>query len=224
MIAESQLARLAGLGRRVEQSNGGSLTSIRAEVNAFVAATQATALQARSAAATAQAAEMAVHAAQAEARRVTGDFVHDFYERKVFDPYLRFASEDEEKAYREREEARRQQIEAARAEGTPEGDARALDLAKDQLLDAGQHGADRSPDYEPMLNDLTAAQQNLRAAQAPQAKAEVDSALDEPASVGEAQFVSPDIIASLRRAGVATAASTSPPPPDVRQSQTITVS
>jgi hypothetical protein len=40
------------------------------------------------------------------------------------------------------------------AKGTPEGNAEALRLGKAQLIDAGAHGADRSPDYAPMLANL----------------------------------------------------------------------
>lgn len=199
-LAQNQLAHLTGLGRRIDHATGGSLASMRAEVMAFVAATQAASQQARTAAATAQPAEMALHAAQAEARHVTGDFVHDFYERRIFDPYLTFASVEEERAYREREEARQRAIAEARALGTPEGDLLALRLSEDQLRDAARYGADQSPDFAPTLESVTGARQSLEQAMGVSGlQAQQDH---ENAAAGQAALVSPEIIASLRSAGV----------------------
>lgn len=152
-------AQREGLGRllhRIAQAHGAGLVSIRAEVSAFVAAAQAVAQQARTVAATAQAAEVALHAASAAARQEITSFVHDFYEKKIFDPYLRFASVEDEEAYRKREAERREAIDKALAEGTPEGNLRANQLAIDQLKDAGAHGADQSPDYQPSIDRLEA--------------------------------------------------------------------
>lgn len=163
VIAQNQLSRLGGLGQTIEHARGVSLASIRAEVTAVVAATLATVQQARAAAAGGQAAELALHEAQAEAHRTTGDFLRDFYERRIFDKHLHFASTEDERAYREREEARQKEIEKARAEGTPEGELRATRLAIAQLEDAGAHGADASPEYQPALGGLKAAERGLAA-------------------------------------------------------------
>jgi hypothetical protein len=85
--------------------------------------------------------------ASAAAHQTVSDFERDFYERRAFDPYLRFASAEDEEAYRRREADRKAAIDRAMAERTPEGNLRANRLALDQLEDAGAHGADRSPEY-----------------------------------------------------------------------------
>lgn len=197
--AQGQMSRLAGLQHRIESASGAGLAAIRAELMASVAASQTLAQQTRSTVANAQAAEVALHAASAEAHRVTGDFVRDFYERKIFDPYLTFGSRDEERAYREREESRQRAIEEARALGTPEGELRALQLAKEQLLDAGRYGAAENPNYRPMLgridDAITPLEQSIYAR--PEAKQEAHDAFDS----AEAALVSPDLIAVLRATG-----------------------
>lgn len=202
LAAQSQLAGLGSLSRRVEHAHGSGLVSVRAEIAAFVAATQATVQQVRGATASAVAAEAALHKATAEAHRITGSFLDDFYEKKIFDPYLRFASPDDERAYREREDAYRRAIEAARAEGTPEGELRAVRLSREQLEDAGRHGADASPDYASRLAGLSAAEQNLAQAATTQQSAASEADLLHHAEPAQPELVSPDIIASLRTAGV----------------------
>lgn len=144
-------------------SHGSSLVSIRAEVAAFVAAAQVIANQAVASAATAQTAEAALHLASEAARREATSFVEDFYEKKIFDPFLGFASAEDEAAYRKREVERERAIKEALAEGTPAGNLRANQLAIDQLKDAGAHGADQSPDYQPSINRLEASRDVLEA-------------------------------------------------------------
>lgn len=210
VLAEQQLARLAGLQHHV--AHGGDAATLRAAVRATVEAVQAIVPQTRTSAANGHAADRALHQAVDQARRVTDDFVHDFYERRIFDPYLSFASPEEEQAYRDREEARQRAIEAARALGTPEGDLLAVRLSREQLEDAGRHGADRSPDYAASLDALRTAEEGLGQALGSARETEGLEALstaDSPASAaGEAPIVSPDILASLRNAGVSMA------PPD----------
>ncbi|MFT4251424.1 MAG: hypothetical protein QM608_02955 [Caulobacter sp.] len=161
--AEGQLGRLGNLAKRLEQAGPGALSALKAEVLAASVAAQTVAQQTRTAAAAGQASEVALHAAQADAHRVVDDFTHDFYDRKIFDKDLRFTSDEDERAYREREEARRREIEKAQALGTPEGELRALQLAKEQLLNAGAHGADKNPDFQKQLDQITAAQNGLEA-------------------------------------------------------------
>lgn len=202
--AEGQLAGLGKLQRRLEQAGPGALAAIRAEVVAFVAASQATASLVRTSAATAQSTEAALHLAQTEARRTVADFTRDFYERKVFDGDLKFASAEDERAYREREEKFRREIEKARAEGTPEGDLRALRLAREQLHDAGAHGADRNPDYAPMDKRMEAAEQKLatQVASTRGQAAQPEPAVDPLDAIAPSRSVPPGIIANLRAAGV----------------------
>lgn len=67
----------------------------------------------------------------------------DVFEKRVLDPYLCFASAVDEEAYRKRERERDEFRTHALALRTPEGDRRELELAQDQLRDAGGHGRDR---------------------------------------------------------------------------------
>ncbi len=202
-VAQNQISRLSGLLHRVESAHGGGLAAIRAEVVASVIASQTIAQQARSSGVTAQAAEAALHAASAEAHRLTGDFVRDFYERKIFDPYLVFGSPEEERAYREREAARLLAIESARAEGTPEGELRATRLALAQLNDAKDFGADQSPEFAATRDALTLAEQSL-AARMPQPA----QTHEEQAQIGleiapvPPVDLPPELLASLRTHGV----------------------
>lgn len=159
--AEAQLGRLGGLARRLEHAGPGAVAALKAEVLAAAFAAQALGQQSRAAAATAQSAEAALHAAQADARKAVDDFQRDFYQRKIFEKDLHFADDAAERAYREREEQRRREIEKAQAMGTPEGDLRAATLMKEQLLDAGAHGARNNPAFQQRLDQATAVQQRL---------------------------------------------------------------
>lgn len=195
--AEAQLGRLGTLARRLEQAGPGGLAALKAEVLAANFAAQALAQQSRTVAATAQNTEVALHAARHDARKAVDDFTRDFYERKIFEKDLRFASEEDERAYREREEQRRREIEKARAEGTPEGDLRALRLAKEQLVDAGAHGADQNPQYAPMLKGIDSATRRLEAATANR-----DAERRIEASQTAALDVPPDVLAVFRDSGM----------------------
>lgn len=183
-------------------SHGSSLVSIRAEVAAFVAAAQVVANQAVASAATAQTAEAALHLASEAARREVTSFVEDFYEKKIFDPYLRFASAEDEEAYRKREAERERAIKEALALGTPEGALRALELSKEQMLDAKAHGAGDSQEYNRIWNSLDAPTSDLKAQLAIRSETETSIA---PAAdtVKGADPVDP--ITVLRAAGVAVA-------------------
>lgn len=208
--AQGQMSRLAGLQHRIEHAHGGGLTVIRAEVMASVAASQTLAQQVRSTVAIAQAAEVALHAASAAARREVASFAHDFYERKIFDPYLRFASPEEEAAYRQREEAYQRAITAASAEGTPEGNLRATRLAIAQLEDAGAHGADASPDYAPTLAGLRTAERGLAGELARSSPAQRTVEAGEPPAsnvngITASTTIDAELLAQLRGTGMVVA-------------------
>lgn len=164
--AEAQLQGLSRLQHRVASAHGASLASIRAEVTASIAATQLFAQQARAAVATADMAEVALHAASAAARQEVTSFVHDFYEKKIFDPYLRFGSAEDEEAYRKREAERREAIDKALAEGTPEGNLRAAELSLEQMDDAKRFGAGDSPEFRARYDRLKGATSELSTASA----------------------------------------------------------
>tara|TARA_R110002051_G_scaffold269600_1_gene329788 strand:+ start:4120 stop:4803 length:684 start_codon:yes stop_codon:yes gene_type:complete len=204
------MSRLAGLQHRIEHAHGGGLAAIRAEVMASVAASQTLAQQARSTVASAQTAEMALHEASAVAHREVASFVHDFYEQKIFDPYLRFASPEDEAAYRQREEAYQRAINAASAAGTPEGNLQATRLAVAQLEDAGAHGADASPDYAPTLAGLRTAERGLAGELARSSPAQRTVEAGEPPAsnvngITASTTIDAELLAQLRGTGMVVA-------------------
>lgn len=142
------------------------------------------------------------------AREAVSDFADDYYGKRKFDPYLTFASDEEEREFRKREAQREKEIEAARAEGTPEGDKRAAGLSLAQLEDAGAHGADRSPDYELLRTKLATSNAGLEAqleAGKPTPTLSVEMAADPLDAPAPPADVPPDLLAKFRAAGVVVA-------------------
>lgn len=196
---------LQQLQRTVGTASLGSLLALRHEVAATSSSASALATQAISNAASTAAAQ--ANLSPAERARATIEALHrDLFENKVLDPYLRFASPEDEEAYRKREREREAEIKRALALGTPEGDRRALELQQDQLRDAGAHGADRSPDYSGLVQRADAAMADL------QPQAAHPSLADERivAAQSEGRAMSDDglgdILATLKAAGVTTPA------------------
>lgn len=177
--AQSQLQGLSRLQQRLAGACGADLVTLRAEISASIAATQLLVQQSRVAAAT-QSAEAVLREARQALREEVTALAEDFYEKKKFDPYLRFASAEDEAAYRKREAERQRQIADARAKGTPEGDLAAARILGEQMDDAGAHGADASPEFKPDRADLVAATARLKSALGPSAEAAkgIDGDLD----------------------------------------------
>jgi hypothetical protein len=98
------------------------------------------------------------------------------FQRRLFDPYLRFASAAEEAEYRAREAERQRAIADQLARRTPEGDLRAGGLVAGQMLDAHAHGAGASGDFLPRWERLTATLHRQR--QAMQAAGQSTAAFD----------------------------------------------
>jgi hypothetical protein len=180
--ATDQLTSLSRLQKRIGGCDIASLTAIRSEVAASVAATQALVQTAAAQGSSPQSAQAELYAASANAERSVRDFEKDFYERRIFDPYLKFASKEDEEAYRQREAERQQAIEKAREEHTPQGELRAVNLSIDQLNDAGAHGADRSPDYQRERDRLTKVHDQLSHAISSNDQSKPQTASNAPAS------------------------------------------
>ena len=92
--------------------------------------------------------------ASQNARAAVTDFTNDYFRDRKFDAYLTFKSEEDEREFRKREAERQRAIEEASALHTPAGDARALELSRAQLEDAGAHGAhssDRGRPFQAMV-------------------------------------------------------------------------
>ena len=150
-MIEQGRTQLHQLNALRDQLVGGAkdLPALRANVTAAVAAIHAYASDARTAASSAS---IATSAAQAQLQQVdlatraaTVSAANDLFERKVFDSYLRFGSSGDEEAYRQREAERDRYVHQQLAAHTPEGNLNAGGAELGQLMDAGAHGADKSP-------------------------------------------------------------------------------
>lgn len=203
---EGQLAALASVQQRLATGTVPA-AALRSEIAASVSASATAIQQAKASASGDRAERVGLDAARAQAQATVEDFTDAYYGRRIFDPYLRFASSEEEDAYRRREEDRRIAIEAARAEGTPEGDLRAAQLAREQLLDAGAHGADASPEYQPMMDRLDRTIANLEPVVAQdRQRAEAPSLpAPDPFDSIEASPTDPTVIAAFQATGVVVA-------------------
>lgn len=135
---------------------GGSLGGMDLTAAARLIQTSRTTLGAADAAHTAAAGTAAagLAAATTATRQEVGALSHDLFERRIFDPYLRFVSGGDEADYRTREAERQRQIADQLARGTAEGALNAGGLAAGQMLDAHAHGAGASPEFLPRWNRL----------------------------------------------------------------------
>jgi hypothetical protein len=200
-----QLSRLRD--QLVSGANGGAIraaaSSAIADLRAYTTQVSATVTAIQSGS---ESTKQALGQASDAAHRIVTDFVRDFYDRREFDAYLRFASTEDEDAYRRREAERRAVIEKALAENTPEANLRANKLAIEQMNDASAHGADRSPDFKPKLDGLYSTQDALAGSIAAtghrNAAEDRMSAVDAAPNPAAAPLVSPDVVALLRGAGV----------------------
>ncbi len=203
----NQSFALQQLQSKVGSANLGSLLALRSDVT--IAATNATALanQAVSTATNAAAANANLSPAQ-RARANIEALGRDLFEKRVLDPYLQFASAEDEEAYRKRERERDEARMRALELRTPEGDRRANELIQDQLRDAGAHGADRSRDYADMVQQAKFVTADLQTTQQPQKNVTARPSVD--VIKGEQPTISDDglgdILASLKAAGVTTPA------------------
>lgn len=201
---EAQMELLRSLQQRVSHSGIASLASLRAEIAASVAVTQSVGQLARAAVAIAHGAKEALEAVSTTAHNEVTGFIGDFYEKKIFDPYLRFDSPEDEEEYRKREREREHAIRDALALGTPEGNLLATDLAIAQLKDAGEHGADASPEFQSAFDRLRNVRADLGATiaegtQVANGEPSIAALLEPSTDVS----ISPELLASLRDTGVA---------------------
>jgi len=121
----------------------------------------------------------------------------DLFEKKIFDPYLKFTSADDEQEYRRREKERKDEIEALQKTGTPASLRRAAQLMGDQINDAGEHGATASPDFTRMQSAIATDLKTLDNITLPSAQKPEKSP---PSSI----VANDDIGAALAAAGVCT--------------------
>jgi uncharacterized protein YukE len=210
-ILSQGASKLHALNALRDQLVGGAkdVTALRASVASAVADIRAYTSSARDAASAAQgsptqAASLALQKASEAAHDTAAGFMHGYYDRRIFDPYLKFASVNDEEEYRRREDERKRAMDKALAEKTPEGTLRANQLALEQLKDAGAHGADKSPEYQRWVSKLESSSSTL-SSKIEQHAADISKsakASDPLDTVKPEAAVSPDLVASLRAAGV----------------------
>jgi hypothetical protein len=145
----AQAQNLVQLQRAVTDRGRGSLDDLKGPITAAIAASTAVAMSGRETALAAKGTDAASMAAiSAATRREVESLSRDMHERKIFDPYLSFASAEEEAEYRRREAENKRYIDAELAKGTPEGDLNAAGAAQGQMLDTAAHGAADSPEFK----------------------------------------------------------------------------
>ncbi len=205
--AEAQLRSLSSLQQRIGRSDIAGLVALRADVAATVSAAQAAAQQPATAASSSQAQEAVLYQADHAARQTTAEFMRDYYDKHIFDKYLKFTSREDEEEYRHREQERKREIKEARSQHTPQGDLRANQLAIEQIKDAGAHGANRSPEYQPMLEKLEITRSNLSAQISASQKVPSEKYSAERQSLApvEPSKIPADVLASLQAAQVTSA-------------------
>lgn len=200
--AESNLAAILALKRQLSTASGSQLSAIRAQIAVAVSSAASTAHQAQQAAASACTGPISMASARQAAHEAVNEFEDAYFKQRKFDPYLHFESDDDEREYRRREAERHQEIEKAQALHTSAGDLRAVELSHDQLVDAGAHGADRSPDFAPLFAKVTAAKHDLQTAiiaQDQQEAAEKRLGAAQTATPAEdAPSIPPEVLAALR--------------------------
>jgi len=163
---DGQLGRIATLMQSVGTASNAQLAAMSGAVAAAIGQSEAIAADARAQSAQAESAASSQRLSDArrEAQQTIAALDDDLYKRKIFDRYLEFKSDEDKRAYREREEENRHALAAARAKGTVEGDLEALAIERRQMLDAGAHGADRSPEWRKRMEQIHKVDGNLRAA------------------------------------------------------------
>ena len=210
IIAETrmQMPGLAELRQQVAVSSGSALISLRADINAASGASASAAQQARVAATNAASSMAADAIKRAEARQAIMSIGQDVFEQKVFDSYLRFSSAEDEAAYRKRERENKEAMDRESAKGTLQGDRNAAAILERQILDAGAHGANASPDYAPMLTQVRDAKavlmQPVQQASAKSATQDAGRAPDASARPQPLASELDDVLATLKAAGVTT--------------------
>ena len=198
--SKAQLQLLSALQRQIGSASPAALAGLRGEIVATVSAAHAVAQQSRATANADDKPDRAMTAA--EARQAIIDVGRDVFDRQKLDPYLRFASPEDEEAYRKREEENSKAYERELAKGTAEGNRRAAEILRAQLDDARAHGAGDSPDFNALSQRIDNAQAALNTPERqPSSVAHTGGIVaDDP----DAEMELDDVLATLRSAGITT--------------------
>lgn len=154
---QQQLRMLKDLQAQIGTAGQKDLSAMRAAIGAAVTGAQTALQQSRTAANQPDAALLA-EVAQTSREQVA-TLMRDMHR---FDPDLRFASADDETAYRQREAARRADTDAQQAKHNPQGDLNAAGGVVGQMADAKAHGAGDNPEFQQRWNELVATTEKLR--------------------------------------------------------------
>lgn len=153
--ASEQLAMLASLQRHIIAATPAALAALQTSVRTQVAITQSITASLRADTPSREAIRTAQFAAiNADTRGTVESLSADLYEQRIFDPYLKFDSPEDEAGYRQREADTRRYAAEQLAKNTPEGTLNAGGALAGQMLDAEAHGAGESPDFAPRWNEL----------------------------------------------------------------------
>jgi hypothetical protein len=90
---------------------------------------------------------MSLGAASSATRLGVMKLSNDVFEKRVFDPYLHFDSEEEREAFLRREAESRKYIDSQLARNTPDGNLHAAIRMQGYMADAHNHGAGDSPEF-----------------------------------------------------------------------------
>jgi len=202
--SEQQLAVIMALKGQLSTATGKQLVAISVQVAAAVSTAAGTARQAQQAAASGiSSGSGSLGQASQAARAAVNEFEDAYFKDHKFDAYLHFKSEEDEREFHQREAERQAQIEKALALHTPQGDLLAAQLSEAQLRDAGAHGADRSPDFAPLLAKVEASRETLKTTLGENGKKEAASerlnAAQAPSAGNEAADIPADVLASFRK-------------------------
>lgn len=181
----SAAAQLSGITSELSQALGSSSFPLRAaDLMTLAGVVQSSETNSLLAEAASQgtmnvSAAAEVAAASADTRAETQDLAYDVFDEKIFDPYLRFSSPEDEEAFRKREAEAKKYVADQLARKTPEGDLNAGGGMIGTMLDAQAHGAGNSPEFMPRWNALVQKTERQRAAMqaAGQSTAEFDQNL-----------------------------------------------
>lgn len=201
---DQQLALLLSLRSQLATASPKQLATMGAQIAIAVSVAASTAHQAQQASSSGGGpATASVASASRAAREAVDDFQDAYFKKRKFDAFLQFNSAEDEREFRQREAEHQQEIAKALALHTPQGDLLAAQLAKEQLQDAGAHGAARSPAYAPLMAKIESAEGGLKAAldaKAPKEAASERLALAQSPSAGdEVADIPAEVLASFRK-------------------------
>lgn len=157
---QNQMQALAQLQRSIGTASLSDLAAMRGEIAAAVTQTHAVIEQGRAASGGVDADSAALTNLASRAQTQAASFMRDL---RQYDDLLHFDSEEQERAYRQREEDYRKRHEAGLAQGGPEGALQASGAAFSQSVDLAAHGASADPALMRRVDELAASTAALRA-------------------------------------------------------------